>query len=72
MSLSLGLFMPNYSNMPSISTYNVAPNQWHYEINKRIALDAEWLGFSYLFPVSRWRGFGGDTNFLGESLETIT
>ena len=72
MSLSLGLFMPNCSNMPSISTRNIAPNQWYYEANERIALYAETLGFRYLFPVSRWRGFGGDTNFLGESLETMT
>ncbi len=72
MTLSLGLFMPNCSNMPSISTHNVAPEQWHYSNNEKIALYAESVGFDYLFPVSRWRGFGGETNFLGESLETVT
>ena len=25
-----------------------------------------------LFPVSRWRGFGGETNYMGISLETTT
>ena len=64
--------MPNCSNMPSISTHAVVADQWHYENNERIALLAERLGFRYLFPVSRWRGFGGTTNFLGTSLETNT
>ena len=70
--LSLGLFMPNCSNMPSISTANVVPDQWTFEHNRQLALVAESAGFDYLFPVSRWRGFGGETNFLGTSLETIT
>jgi len=70
--LSLGLFMPNCSNMPSISTTNVVGDQWTFEHNKHLALAAESAGFEYLFPVSRWRGFGGETNFLGTSLETIT
>ena len=70
--LSLGLFMPNCSNMPSISTAHVIPDQWTFEYNRQLALDAESAGFEYLFPVSRWRGFGGETNFLGTSLETVT
>ena len=70
--LSLGLFMPNCSNMPSISTHEVVAEQWTYAENEALALRAEALGFEYLFPVSRWRGFGGETNFLGTSLETTT
>lgn len=70
--LELGVFMPNCSNMPSISTHAVVADQWHYATNERIALLAEQLGFQYLFPVSRWRGFGGESNFLGTSLETNT
>lgn len=70
--LSLGLFMPNCSNMPSISTHEVVAEQWTYAENEALALRAEALGFDYLFPVSRWRGFGGETNFLGTSLETTT
>ena len=70
--LSLGLFMPNCSNMPSISTHDVAQDQWTYASNEAIALAAEQYDFEYLFPVSRWRGFGGETNFLGTSLETTT
>lgn len=70
--LALGVFMPNCSNMPSISTHGVVAEQWQYPNNKRIAQLAESLGFDYLFPVSRWRGFGGETNYLGTSLETTT
>lgn len=70
--LALGVFMPNCSNMPSISTHSVVTNQWQYANNERIARLAESLGFDYLFPVSRWRGFGGETDYLGTSLETTT
>lgn len=70
--LQLGIFMPNCSNMYSISTYRQEPDEWPYETNKMIAQAAEASGFDFLFPVSRWRGFGGKTNFLGLSLETMT
>lgn len=70
--LQLGLFMPNCSNMSAISTYRTVPDEWPYESNKRIALAAEAAGFDFLFPVSRWRGFGGPTDYLGTSMETLT
>lgn len=71
-TLQLGLFMPNCSNMSAISTYRTVPDEWTFESNKRIALAAEAAGFDLLFPVSRWRGFGGETDYLGTSLETMT
>ena len=70
--LALGLFMPNCSNMSSISTYRVVDDEWPFATNKAIALAAEAAGFDLLFPVSRWRGFGGETDYLGTSLETMT
>ncbi len=70
--LQLGIFMPNCSNMYAISTYRSGPDEWPYASNKQIALAAETAGFDFLFPVSRWRGFGGKTNYLGTSLETMT
>ncbi len=70
--LQLGLFMPNCSNMYAISTHRTVPDEWPYESNKRIALAAEAAGFDFLFPVSRWRGFGGETDYLGTSMETMT
>jgi len=70
--LKLGLFMPNCSNSYSISTRKRDPDDWTYESNLKIALRAEELGFELLFPVAKWRGFGGVTNYLGTSLETMT
>ena len=71
-SLGLGLFMPNCSNMSAISTYRTCEDEWPYATNLAIARAAEAAGFELLFPVSRWRGFGGETNYLGTSLETMT
>jgi len=71
-SLQLGIFMPNCSNAYSISAYKPDPDDWTYASNKQIAQAAEAAGFDFLFPVSRWRGFGGQTNYLGTSLETMT
>ena len=70
--LQLGIFMPNCSNAYSISTYKPDLEDWTYASNKQIAQAAEAVGFDFLFPVSRWRGFGGQTNYLGTSLETMT
>jgi alkanesulfonate monooxygenase SsuD/methylene tetrahydromethanopterin reductase-like flavin-dependent oxidoreductase (luciferase family) len=70
--LALGLFMPNCSNSPSISTYKPNPGDWTFDSNLRIALAAEAAGFDFLFPIAKWRGFGGVTNVFGTSLETMT
>lgn len=70
--LKLGLFMPNCSNAYSISSRKQVLDDWTYESNLKIALRAEQLGFELLFPVSKWRGYGGVTNYLGTSLETMT
>ena len=70
--LQLGIFMPNCSFGYSISTYKPKPDDWTYASNKQIAQAAESAGFDFLFPVSRWKGFGGETNYLGTSLETMT
>src|SRR5229473_4526024 len=70
--LGLGLFMPNCSNAYSISTYKPVPDDWTYESNAQIARVAEAAGFDFLFPVAKWKGYGGKTDYLGTSLETMT
>jgi dimethylsulfone monooxygenase len=70
--MQLGLFMPNCSNAYSISTYKPDPNDWTYESNLKIALAAEAAGFDFLFPVAKWQGYGGETDYLANSLETFT
>jgi alkanesulfonate monooxygenase SsuD/methylene tetrahydromethanopterin reductase-like flavin-dependent oxidoreductase (luciferase family) len=70
--MQLGLFMPNCSNAYSISSYKPDPDDWTYESNLRIARAAEAAGFDFLFPVAKWQGYGGQTDYLGTSLETFT
>jgi alkanesulfonate monooxygenase SsuD/methylene tetrahydromethanopterin reductase-like flavin-dependent oxidoreductase (luciferase family) len=70
--LKLGLFMPNCSGWSSISSRKLVADDWTYDSNLKIAQRAEQLGFELLFPVSKWRGYGGVTNYLGHSLETMT
>ena len=70
--LRLGIFMPNCSNMPNLSTYKPDPEDWHFSRNLEISRAAEDAGFDFLFPVSRWRTFGGECDFLGKSIETTT
>ncbi len=70
--MQLGLFMPNCSYAYSISTYKPEPEDWTYASNLRIARAAEAAGFDFLFPVAKWQGYGGETNYLGTSLETFT
>jgi alkanesulfonate monooxygenase SsuD/methylene tetrahydromethanopterin reductase-like flavin-dependent oxidoreductase (luciferase family) len=64
--------MPNCSNAYSISTYKPVPDDWTYESNAQIARAAEAAGFDFLFPVAKWKGYGGKTDYLGTSLETMT
>lgn len=71
-TLKLGLFMPNCSYSMSISTYKPNPDEWEFEHNVKIALAAEEENFDFLFPVARWRGLGGKTNFLGSNIDTFT
>jgi dimethylsulfone monooxygenase len=70
--LKLGVFMPNNSYTPSISTRKAVPNDWTWESNLKIAQRAEAVGFDLLFPIAKWRGYGGVTNYYGYSLETTT
>ena len=70
--MQLGLFMPNCSYAYSISTYKPDPQDWTFDSNLRIARAAEAAGFDFLFPVAKWQGYGGETDYLGTSLETFT
>lgn len=70
--LKVGIFMPTVSSMPNISRYKADPNGWTFETNKKIALAAEQVGFDFLFPVSRWRTIGGEIDYHGKSIETMT
>lgn len=69
--LKLGVFAVNCSNGVNIShaptTYKVT-----WEHTSDIVKRADAMGFELALPVARWRGFGGTTDFNGESFETYT
>lgn len=70
--LRFGIFMPTVSNSPNISHYKADQSDWTFATNRAIAQAAEAAGFDFLFPVSRWRTIGGDIDYHGKSLETMT
>ena len=69
--LKLGVFGINCSYGLNIShaptTYKVT-----WEHTSEIVKRADAMGFELALPVARWRGFGGTTDFNGESFETYT
>jgi len=38
----------------------------------RLARMADAAGIDFLLPIGRWKGYGGDTDFHGATLETVT
>ncbi|RHW28394.1 LLM class flavin-dependent oxidoreductase [Nocardioides immobilis] len=69
--LKLGLFSFNTSNaMMATSAPTSYELSWTH--TKSIAQAADAMGMEVLVPVARWRGFGGDIDFAGESYETYT
>jgi alkanesulfonate monooxygenase SsuD/methylene tetrahydromethanopterin reductase-like flavin-dependent oxidoreductase (luciferase family) len=69
--LKLGLFSMNCSGGLNPSKL---PRNYHvsWEHTSSIAKRAEEIGFEFLIPVAKWRGFGGETDYYGESYETLT
>lgn len=69
--LKLGIFSFNCSGGLNISAL---PRKYHvsWEHTSAIARLADEAGLDFLLPVAKWRGFGGSTDFYGESYETLT
>lgn len=69
--LKLGLFSMNCSGGMIISE---APSSWtiEWDYHLHLAQTADKLGFEAYIPVARWRGVGGQMDFLGENYETFT
>ncbi|MBV8738834.1 MAG: LLM class flavin-dependent oxidoreductase [Alphaproteobacteria bacterium] len=38
----------------------------------RLAQMADKAGFEFMLPIGRWKGYGGDTDYQGETFETVT
>lgn len=70
-TLKLGIFAANCESGLAITR---APERWRatWENNAALAKMADSAGIEFLLPIARWRGYGGETDFEGVSLETIT
>lgn len=70
--LKIGLFGPNCSSGAHYVT-NV-PERWpaSWTDSLRLARLAESVGFDFLLPIGRWKGFGGESGYEDASFETLT
>jgi alkanesulfonate monooxygenase SsuD/methylene tetrahydromethanopterin reductase-like flavin-dependent oxidoreductase (luciferase family) len=69
--LKLGFFSPNCSGGMSVTK---VPERWvnSWDNNIRLAQLADEAGIEFLLPIARWIGYGGETDFHGSVLETVT
>lgn len=69
--LKLGLFSANCSGGFAVTTI---PERWSglWDDNEKLAVLADQVGIDFLLPIARWIGYGGETNFHGGVLETLT
>jgi pyrimidine oxygenase len=68
--LELGVFLPIGNNgfLMSKTAPQYKPS---FEMNKQVAILAENFGFDFVFSMSKWRGFGGETRFWDTTLESL-
>jgi len=69
--LQIGLFGANCSSGRAVT---LVPERWsgNWPDNKRLAILADDAGIDFMLPIGRWKGYGGDTDYQGTTLETIT
>src|ERR1700691_28729 len=70
-ALKIGLFGANCSSGRSATK---VPERWSASWPDCLALArlADAAGLDFMLPIARWKGYGGDTDFHGSTLETIT
>ncbi|GAA2237496.1 LLM class flavin-dependent oxidoreductase [Herbiconiux moechotypicola] len=66
-----GVFLPNAAGGWLVSTTAPYPPA-DYDHNKAIARLAEEIGLDFVMAMSKWRGFGGETDHWGETIESMT
>jgi dimethylsulfone monooxygenase len=69
--LKIGLFGANCSSGRAVTT---VPERWSgsWADNLKLARMADAAGLDFLLPIGRWKGYGGDTDYQGATLETLT
>jgi len=70
-ALKIGLFGANCSSGRSATK---VPERWSgsWPDCLKLARLAEDAGIDFMLPIARWKGYGGDTDFHGTTLETVT
>ena len=70
-ALKLGLFGANCSSGRYVTK---VPERWSgsWDDNALLAQMADRAGIDFLLPIGRWKGYGGDTDYQGATLETVT
>jgi pyrimidine oxygenase len=66
-----GVFLPNAAGGWLISSTAPYPPA-DYDHNRDIAVLAERIGLDFVMAMAKWRGFGGDTDHWGETIESMT
>src|SRR5215831_14911771 len=69
--LKLGLFGANCSSGRAVTK---VPERWSgsWPDNLGLARMADDAGIDFMLPIGRWKGYGGDTDYQGATLETLT
>lgn len=69
--LNIGLFGANCSSGRAVTT---VPERWSGAWRDTLALAkaADAAGIDFMLPIGRWKGYGGDTDYQGATLETLT
>ncbi len=70
-AFKLGLFGANCSSGRAVTK---AEERWSgsWADNLALARMADEAGFDFMLPVGRWKGYGGQTDYQGATLESVT
>jgi len=70
-ALKIGLFGANCSSGRAVTK---VPERWSgaWPDVLRLARMADEAGIDFMLPVARWKGYGGETDYMGTALETLT
>jgi len=66
-----GVFLP-IANGGWIISKNTPTLDASYQQNRAAAMIADEIGLDFIMSMMKWRGFGGETNHWGTSLESVT
>ncbi len=69
--LIIGLFGANCSSGRAVT---LVENRWtgSWRDSLGLAQMADEIGLDFMLPIGRWKGYGGDTDYQGATLETFT